>query len=141
MLTTLITIISVNKRYKYCAWDSIENRQQFFLIFQRCCQGFALKVMQFTAIKYYTLTTNSIFYNLDPFITLIFGAVLLNEKIKLMDVVLVAISFSAVVIIVLGMPTAEKIEQKVSSTDYAKLDHFVLSGFVCLVGVPILVAC
>jgi len=30
---------------------------------------------------------------------------------------------------------------KVTSKDYAKSDHFNLVGFMCLIGVPVLVAC
>lgn len=60
--------------------------------------------MQYTAIKYYTLTTVAIFYNLDPFFTLLLGALLLKEKISSMDVFLVFVSFSAVFVILYGMP-------------------------------------
>ena len=140
IISTLVTIICVNKRIKYCMWDSIENSQQFMLIFQRCLQGFCLKVMQFSAIKYYTLTTFAIFYNLDPFFTLLLGAIILNESIKPMDIFLVFISFTAVVIISFGMKSDDD-HKKVDSADYAKSDHFNLVGFICLIGVPVLVAC
>jgi hypothetical protein len=58
----------------------------------------------------------------------------------MMDVILVFISFTAVVIISYGMPADVETRVKVNSTDYAKSDHFHIVGFLCLIGVPVFVA-
>ena len=89
-------------------------------------------------MKYYTLTTVAVFYNLDPFFTLMFGAILLNEAVSCNDFVLVLISFVSVLLLIIGMNSDTG--EKVSSVDFAKTDHFNPAAFFCLIGVPVFVA-
>ena len=94
--------------------------------------------MQFSSMKFYTLTTVAVFYNLSPFVTQLFGAILLNEAVSCKDFVLVLITFISVLLLIFGMK--KDTGEKLSSVDFAKTDHFSLAAFFCLIGTPVFVA-
>ena len=59
-------------------WDSIE-KSYYPLILYKVFQGTILRIVMFEALKYFTLTTFSVFNNTKPIITIFFGASCLGE--------------------------------------------------------------
>ena len=65
-------------------------------------------MLMFTTIKYYTLTTFAVFYNLAPFCTVFLGYFLLKEKVNVLDMVTVVFGFAAVIFITYGMANSKQ---------------------------------
>ena len=79
------------------------------------------------------------FSNLAPFCTMIFGWLLLNEKVSRLDLFAVLLGFTAVMCITFGM-VGTKINTISNPKEYARHDHAFLLPFICLIGIPILVS-
>ena len=115
-------------------WDNV-SKDQFALLAQRCVQGATLKIIQYSAIQYFTLTTIAVFYNLAPFFTLFFAYLFLNETIKNLDIYGCILGFFSVICITLGMKKEENgPKHRISSKDFAQVDHFSILAFslICL---------
>jgi drug/metabolite transporter (DMT)-like permease len=93
-------------------------------------------------MKYFTLTTISVFYNIAPFCTLFFAACFLGETIQRSDIYAVCLCFISVLIITYGMAqNSEHVQKaKMTAAEYARLDHFSVLAFICLVSAPIMKA-
>ena len=94
------------------------------------------KVLMFTSLKYFMLTTVAIFMNLEAFVTLLMGFYVLKEDVKCTDWAEIAITFISVIVITAGMK-AESGEKEDGAT-YAKVDHFTVLRFIGLLTIPIL---
>lgn len=108
----------------------------------RGIQGALLKLVQYSAIKYFTLTTIAVFYNIAPFLTILFASIFLGENVGCMDIFTVIMSFGAVMLITVGMKL-NKEKDKAPETDpheFAKIDHFSTIAFLCLIMAPTLKA-
>ena len=55
------------------------------------------KVLMFTSLKYFMLTTVAIFMNLEAFVTLLMGFYVLKEDVKCTDWAEIAITFISVI--------------------------------------------
>ena len=103
-------------------------------------QGLILRIITFTVIKDFTLTTLAVFYNLTPFCTVLLGYFLLKEKVNCIDMASVVCGFVAVMCITYGMASTklEQIDPKTDSKEYAKHDHLTLISFLLLIACPLL---
>ena len=115
-------------------WDDV-SKDQFSLLAQRCIQGATLKIIQYSAIQYFTLTTIAVFYNLAPFFTLFFAYIFLGENIKNIDIYGCILGFVSIMFITLGMKKQD--DSKISSKDYAKVDHFSVLAFSLICSAPV----
>ena len=81
-----------------------------------------LRIFIFDSIKYFTLTTFAVVYNLAPFCTVAFGYFLLNEKVTCLDICSVFMGFTAVILIIYGISTSkekdnlENIEEEITDS-------------------------
>ena len=78
LVASCVIFLKINTDTKKVMWDSVPN-DMWGNITLRVVQGILVKLCQFTVIKYFTLTTMTLIYNLDPFFTLIFGRIFLSE--------------------------------------------------------------
>ena len=61
-----------------------------------------LNVIQFSVVKYIPMTVISIVYNMCPIISIVFAFLLLKEKIKTFEVIMVIFLIAGVVTVVTG---------------------------------------
>ena len=128
-----------NTSVKKVMYDEVD-RKDAGLIFSRCVSSLVLKLVQYSAIKYFTLTTIAVVYNIAPFSTLFLAAIFLGEKIERQDIFAVILCFISVLIITYGMTQDKDKIKKASQTaqEYARFDHFSYLAFLCLLCAPIL---
>ena len=101
LIATITIFAFVNKNY----WKTISSvpRDMYNNIFARVVQAILVKLVQLSVIKYFTLTTVAVVFNLDPFYTLIFSSIFLKEAISVLDFALIMACFGGVCIMAYGM--------------------------------------
>ena len=121
-------IITVNRRLKYVVWDSIGGDQWWPLI-GRTIQGNVTILINFTSVKFYTLTLIAVVNNFSPLFTTILAWILLGERFGVSLIVKLLIAFGGALLIIL-YDKDESVVKEGSST----------VGFIALVLNPIFVA-
>ena len=107
-------------------------------IFVRSFIGFLLKIVQFTSMKDFKLTTVAVINQMSPLFTVILANLILKESIRGKDFIAIFISFLAVVLITFGMDySKKKVTVQTDGAEYARYDNFYISSFLCLIFVPI----
>ena len=78
--------IKVNNDLKYVCYDGIE-KDQWYPLWMRTIQGQATIFINFTSIKYFTLTLVAVVNNFAPLFTVLLACMILHEKIKMYKLV------------------------------------------------------
>jgi drug/metabolite transporter (DMT)-like permease len=68
--------------------------------------------VNFTCLKYFSLTTVALVNNLSPLITALFGVIFLHEKLDTAQIVTILVAFSCVLLMVYGAPTTTSEESQ-----------------------------
>ena len=98
----VIQLMVLNVNLKSAVWDGISRDSVGPLVF-RVFQGIALNIIEFSVVKYIPMTMISIVYNMSPLITIIFAFLLLKEKVKTFEVIMVIFLIGGVVTVVTGI--------------------------------------
>lgn len=91
----------VNRDLKKTVWDSI-NRNNFMPLFIRVMQANVSVCVNFTSVKFFTLTTTAIVNQTAPLLTTVLAAFLLNEKLLCSNVIVLLIAFMGVILMIIG---------------------------------------
>ena len=85
IISTVVILAYTNKGIKNAMYDSIPNNQ-FCNIVLRIVQGLITKSINFYSFKYWKITTIAMFVSLVPIFTMIFGILILGEKVNRSDI-------------------------------------------------------
>ena len=94
-------MVVVNFKLKKAVWDGISRDTVGPLIF-RTIQGSCTNIINFSVTKYVPLTMISIVNNMSPLITVVFAFLILKEKIKTFEVIMIILTVGGVLTVVLG---------------------------------------
>ena len=65
--------------------------------------GLLSAITKFVVVKYFSLTTIAIIYNLNPIMTMMLGAIFLKEKVTYLNIACIILTFLAVVYMTIGL--------------------------------------
>ena len=80
IISTGLMMIKVNKDLKYVCYDSIGS-DQWYPLWMRTIQGQLTIFINFTSIKFFTLTLVAVVNNFAPLLTVVMAYFMLEEKI------------------------------------------------------------
>jgi drug/metabolite transporter (DMT)-like permease len=80
-------------------WDSVP-RSQFQNLAIRSCQGSLLILIQFTIVKYLSLIYIGVAQNCTPLVTVLMSYFMTGERVKMIDIVMILITFIGVSFII-----------------------------------------
>ena len=136
--------IKVNRNIKYVCYDSIE-AGQWRSLWMRTIQGQMTIFINFTAIKFFTLTLVAVVNNFAPLITVVMAYFILNENLKTYKLVQLFVAFGGALLMILAMPSEEDPTDG-SETDLddsveeSNTDVKTVLNYIVLVLNPVLVA-
>ena len=120
-------LIIVNRNLKHVCWDSIEGDQWWPLI-ARTIQGNATILINFTSVKFYTLTLVAIVNNFSPLFTTILAYFFLRENIANATYLALFVTFIGALVMIMGAKEEDPVAEGSSTF-----------GFICLLLNPVLV--
>ena len=130
----LINLVMINRDLKKVVWDTVGSDTRINLA-AKVAEGVLTVFVQFSAIKYFSLTYCTALRNLSPFIALVFSALILREPATPGQVILL----TAVVSLVIGFIFAGDEETQESLlTGQSQLT--IVFAWVCLLSSPIILA-
>ena len=94
-------MIGVNKELKPAVWDSVNKGNVNPLIF-RTIQGTATNIINYSTAKFLPLTIIAIVNNMAPMLTVVLAYLILKERIKGFEIVMIGLTIAAVVTVVVG---------------------------------------
>ena len=101
VISTLFSILYVNRRLKYVVYDSVP-KKQFKNLFIRGSQATLLILIQFTIAKYLSLVYIGLAQNITPLVTVVMSFYMTGERIKRLDLALIFVTFIGVTLVTLG---------------------------------------
>ena len=101
LFATIATIITVNKNIPKAMYYEVPAGNKTLLLV-RCVSASMLNIMQYSLVKYISLTFQAVSRNLTPIATVFISYLLLKESIKLTDLLFTCISFVGVTLMVIG---------------------------------------
>ena len=99
----------MNRQIKHVMYDSIE-RDQIWPLFARTLQGNFTIFINFTSVKFFTLTLIAIMNNFAPLITVILAWFLLAETITSFKIMQLLVAFAGALMMILYAPPAKSEE-------------------------------
>ena len=93
-------IIIYNKTLKSAVWDGVDRASSGPLIY-RSMQGCISSVINFSAAACVPLTMIAIINNMSPLVTVILAFVILKERVKFFEVMMIVLLVSGILIVVL----------------------------------------
>ena len=144
IISTGLMAIKVNKNVKYVCYDSIE-AGQWRPLWMRTIQGQMTIFINFTAIKFFTLTLVAVVNNFAPLVTVVLAYFILGENLKTYKLVQLFVAFGGALLMILAMPSEEdptdgsETELDFSSEE-SKTDVNTVLKYIALVLNPVLVA-
>jgi drug/metabolite transporter (DMT)-like permease len=137
VIATIVTWVILNKDMKKHMYDSVPEGEYKNILFTVLI-GLVSKVLMFSTLKYFMLTTVAVFNNLEAFTTLSLGFYLLKEDVRRTDCLEVSVIIVSVIIISAGMKEEQASTEKGDGHSYAKVDHFTVLRFIGLLTIPII---
>ena len=89
----------VNKELKAAVWDGVDRKSAPPLVF-RSIQGTMTNIINYSVTKYLPLTLIAIVNNMGPLITLVLAFVILKEKIKKFEILMIVLTVGGVITVV-----------------------------------------
>lgn len=130
----LFQLIIVNKELKKAVWDGVDKKSAGPLVF-RSIQGTMTNIINYSVTKYLPLTMIAIVNNMGPLVTLVLAYLILKERIKRFEILMIVLTVAGVLVVVIfADPNASDSSTTTTSTTF----KYVLYG--CLFCNPILVA-
>ena len=97
-----------------------------------------LNVIQFSVVKYIPMTVISIVYNMCPIISIVFAFLLLKEKIKTFEVIMVIFLIGGVVTVVTGADGDDEKADESTVLKYGVWGALFLAPFLQAAGLIIM---
>ena len=113
-------LITVNRNLKYVVWDSISGGQWGPLI-GRTLQGNITILINFTSVKFYTLTLIAVVNNFSPLITTLLAVMFLKESLTAAVLAALFVSFLGALVMILGGEEESPVEEGSSIIGFAAL--------------------
>jgi drug/metabolite transporter (DMT)-like permease len=105
VLSTAIMSAIENKNLKKTMIDSV-NRTNIVPLAVRVVQANFSVTVNFTSVKYFTLTQTAIVNQTSPLITTVLAMFILNEQLIKSNVVVLLVAFCGVIMMIAGKPDA-----------------------------------
>jgi len=102
LIATFLCLTIVNKKIKHVVWDSVPCLY-FVGLAVRSIQATVLVLIMFTIVKYLSLVYIGLAQNLTPLVTVIMSYFATGERLKLLDLFLIFITFVGVTCITIGI--------------------------------------
>ena len=128
--------IKVNRNLKAVMWDDI-GRDQWWPLWARTIQGMFTIYINFTSIKFFTLTLVAVVNNFAPLITVVLAFFILSEKLKVFKFVQLFVAFGGAIMMIFASQKPENLDEKVEEES---IDWGWVFKWTCLILNPILVA-
>ena len=94
-------VIYLNRNLKKAVWDGI-NRKNSGPLIVRSSQGAITNIINYSVTKFLPLTMIAIVNNLGPPITVLIAFLVLKEKLKKFEMVMIALTVGAILVVVIG---------------------------------------
>ena len=117
--------IYVNKELKKAVWDDI-NRKNVCPLIVRSSQGAITNIINYSVTKFLPLTMIAIVNNLGPPITVLMAFLVLKERIKKFEVLMILLTVSGILIVVLFGEADPNSEQP----DITQSTRYILFGIL-----------
>ena len=92
-------IIIYNKALKPAVWDGVDRASSGPLLF-RSMQGCISNIINFSAAACIPLTMIAIINNMSPLVTLVMAFLILKERIKCFEIVMIVLLVSGIIVVV-----------------------------------------
>ena len=130
--STLVAYCFVGTSVKEVVWTKVPQGEMSKILL-RCSLGFVAKMLSYTILHHFTLTTAAVSQNLNPFGTVLLSVLILGESISCKDLSLILVSFSAILIIIYGAHLkGSTTSDPKNSVQYSREDHITLLPLMCL---------
>ena len=131
--------IKVNRNLKQVMWDDI-SRDQWWPLVARTVQGNMTIYINFTSIKFFSLTLVAMINNFAPLFTVVLAFFILSEKVPIFKIVQLFIAFGGAVMMIMGvdMPDVGKEDQTVEEGEVSGVDWDMIFKWSCLLLNPLL---
>jgi drug/metabolite transporter (DMT)-like permease len=106
VVSCLLLALYLNKNLKNVMFDSVKSDSVPGLVVRTLTGNVAIFI-NFMSVKYFPLTTVAMMINCAPILTLILVVPILDEKVKLKDVICVIAAFLAIGLVILGNESVE----------------------------------
>lgn len=93
--------IYVNKELKKAVWDDI-NRSNVGPLIVRSSQGAVTNIINYSVTKYLPLTMIAIVNNLGPPVTVLMAFIVLKERVKKFEILMIALTVAGILTVVVG---------------------------------------
>ena len=103
IISTGLMALKLNKNLKHVCYDSIEP-DQWYPLWARTVQGSVSIFINFTSIKFFTLTLVAVMNNFAPLITVVLAYMILGENLATYKIVQLFIAFGGALIMILSTP-------------------------------------
>ena len=103
IISCAILIILVNRNLKNIMWDSIPS-DHWYPVWARVIQGNFSVYVNFTAIKFFTLTMVGVVNNFAPLCTVLLAGIILGERMPAFKLVQLFVAFGGCLLMILASP-------------------------------------
>ena len=103
IISTAIMAVTINRNLKYVMFDSIPEGKWYPLC-ARVVQGNFTIYVNFTSIKFFTLTMVAVVNNFAPLMTVVLAGILLGEHMPTFKLVQLLIAFGGAVLMIVASP-------------------------------------
>jgi len=97
----ILQAIYVNKDLKKAVWDDV-NRKNVCPLIVRSSQGAVTNMINYSVTKFLPLTMIAIVNNMGPPLTVLLCFLMLKERIKKFEMLMIALTVAAILIVVIG---------------------------------------
>ena len=103
----MLNALYLNSRLKHVMFDSVPKSKRKALMW-RCLIQLVTISVNYTALKYFPLTTVAVFSNMAPLIVVVLGRLFFGESIEKEQLFMLLVAFIAIQCMVFGAETNEK---------------------------------
>ena len=125
----LCQIIYLNRNLKKAVWDGI-NRTNSGPLIVRSSQGSITNIINYSVTKFLPLTMIAIVNNLGPPITVLCCFLILKEKLKLFEMIMVALTVAAILVVVIGGTDGSDQTEQAEDEAISRTTTFILFGIL-----------
>jgi len=137
IISTGLMMLKVNKDLKKVCYDTIEGKM-WYPLWARTIQGMFTITINFSSIKYFTLTLVAVVNNFGPLFTVILAYFMLDERLNTFKMGQLLFAFGGATLMIVFTPLPETETPQEGDTQEGSLA--TIFKYVCLVLNPMLVA-
>ena len=118
-------MIYVNKELKKAVWDDI-NRKNVSPLIVRSTQGALTNIINYSVTKFLPLTMIAIVNNLGPPITVFLAFLVLKERLKGFEIIMIALTVAGILTVVVGGESTDSSDTGLP--DISKSTRYIMYG-------------